>query len=418
MAIAAVPHPASVSMTESPEQRLLLACARSQPSVETIRQLVETFGPTLNWDDLINTASWHGVLPLLYCNLANAVPHQVPKPIFSRLLKLYLINSAHNQHLTTALEDIARLFAEHDLPVIFFKGPVLAEAVYGSIHLRRFSDLDILVPEQNVSQVRQLLIDNGFQPKRLGEAEKAEDYFSSRVWDDTFIHSSRQVTIDLHWQLMPDYFFVAFNSDEIWARRQTVAMHQVELSSLNPEDLLLYLCTHGSKELWRHLIWICDIAEMVRGYPDLPWPHLLERAQALRIERMFLLGLNLAHELLDMPLPVALQSRIEQSRPLKRLTAECKQRLFPKVPINAESAATGFWLFHNPLHLEMRDRLQDRLPQYWLMLKFFVTPNEEDYQFMKLPKPLSFLYYLVRPIRILDKWGIVRKATFGIFNPP
>lgn len=412
----------SYSPDSSAEMKLILVCARCHADPSLIHQTLNVLEAVLDWERFVQTACWHGVLPLVYRNLSMIAPHRIPKAILSQLLKLYLMNSGHNQRLTSALQELAELFNIHGIPVLFFKGPVLAEVAYGSIHLRRFSDLDLLVHEADVPAVRQLLMDQAFQPnpqtwdnlstpaRHLADLSLAKEAMG-HSGEETFIHRQTFVTVDLHWQLMPNYFSVPFDVEQIWLTRQSFEIDCAKVDSLNPQDLLLYLCAHGSKELWRYLIWICDVAEVVRVYPSLPWLELWERSKTLGIERMFLLGLALAHDLLDMPIPMPLQDQVLHHGAVKDLAQAFKRRIFTDVDTLIENRETGFWLFHNPLHLKLRDHLRDRLPQYWLTLRFTITPNEEDQQFMALPKILYPLHYLVRPIRIFYKWIILRKQS-------
>jgi hypothetical protein len=405
-------------LDKSAEMKLILACARCQADPDLIHYILDNFESALDWDRFVQTAYWHGVLPLIYRNLSNIAPHRIPRSALSQLLKLYLMNSGHNQRLTAALQELVALFNIRGIPIIFFKGPVLAEAAYGSIHLRRFSDIDVLVHETDVSAVRQLLISQGFKPnphswENLSNPNAENIGFAKETMrhsgEEAFIHEQTLVTIDLHWQLMPNFFAVPFDLEQIWSTRQAYSVEGVEVHSLNPQDLLLYLCAHGSKELWRYLIWVCDVAEVVRIYPNLPWLDLWSRSKVLGIERMFLLGLALAHDLLDLPLPLPLQEQVLSHIAVKDLVQTFKRRMFTDIQTLIEKRETGFWLFHNPLHLPLRERLRDRLPQYWLTLLFMVTPNDEDQQFLALPKGLYPLHYLVRPIRIFYKWIILRK---------
>jgi hypothetical protein len=435
MTIASVPELKTPhSLHWSAEHRLILACARCQPDVALINSILDDFSDALDWERLVQIVSWHGVLPLTYRNLSTLVPHRLPKSILGQLMKLYLMNCNHNQRLTLALQGLVALFNLRGIPVIFFKGPVLSEIAYGSIHLRRFSDIDMLVCEADVPVVRQLLMKQGFQPKdvilavmqdrdpSLQALDHPDMAFKDRSQPDAtetenpsgeeaFIHEETFVTIDLHWELMPSFFPVAFDTNQIWLTRQSFGVENTQVDSLNPQDLLLYLCAHGSKELWRNLIWVCDVAEIVRVYPDLPWVQLWERSKKLGMERMFLLGLALAHNLLEMPLPSELQKPVLEHTAVQNLAEVFKRRIFTDIDVLLETRETGFWLFHNPLHLRMRDRLRDRLPQYWLTLLFTITPNSEDQQFLALPKALQPLHYLVRPIRILYKWMILRKQS-------
>jgi Uncharacterised nucleotidyltransferase len=435
MTIASVPElKTSHSLHWSAEHRLILACARCQPDIALIDSILDDFSDTLDWERLVQIVSWHGVLPLTYRNLSTLVPHRVPKPILGQLMKLYLMNCSHNQRLTLALQELVALFNQHDIPILSFKGPVLAEIAYGNINLRRFSDIDMLVREADVPVVRQLLTSQGFQPKDiilaamqdrnpcLEALENPDTALKNRSHADTteaendcgeeaFIHEETFVTVDLHWELMPSFFPVAFDLNQIWLTRESFEVENTPIDGLNPQDLLLYLCAHGSKELWRNLIWVCDVAQMVQVYPDLPWLHLWERSKTLGMERMFLLGLALAHNLLDMPLPPVLQKPVLEHTAVQDLVEVFKRRIFTDIDVLLETRETGFWLFHNPLHLKMRDRLRDRLPQYWLTFLFTITPNSEDQQFLALPKALQPLHYVVRPIRILYKWMILRRQS-------
>lgn len=422
------------SFNGSAEHRLIFACARCQPNIALMSSILDDCAATFDWDRFVQTALWHGVLPLVYRNLSTLVPYRVPKATLSQLMTLYLQNSTHNQRLTFALQTLVKVFKTQGIPILFFKGPVLSELAYGSIHLRRFSDIDLLVREADVPIVRQTLMGQGFQTKEVILAAMQENDLYQEVLsslpsapkdithdletevmdhsgEEMFIHEQNFVTVDLHWQLMPSYFPVAFDLNQMWHTRQSFTVDQAPVDSLNPQDLLLYLCTHGSKELWRNLIWVCDVAEVVRVYPDLPWLDLWERSKALRIERMFLLGLALAHDLLQMPLPLPLQEPVLHHAAVQELLQIFKRRIFTDIETLIENRETGFWLFHNPIHLKLRDRLRDRLPQYWLTFRFIITPNAEDQQFLALPKVFYNLHYLVRPIRIFYKWIILRKQS-------
>jgi hypothetical protein len=67
--------------------------------------------------------------------------------------------------------------------------------------------------------------------------------------------------------------------------------------------LLIVLCVHGSKHAWELLKWVCDVAELLRSQPNLDWDQIISCASNWRCRRMLYMGLSLAHQLLDAPLP-------------------------------------------------------------------------------------------------------------------
>ena len=54
--------------------------------------------------------------------------------------------------------------------------------------------------------------------------------------------------------------------------------------------------------------------------------------------------------------------------------------------------------------LRSRERLRDRV-------RLLATPNEGDWERFPLPAPLYPLYYLLRPLRLLAKYGVARRAV-------
>jgi hypothetical protein len=55
------------------------------------------------------------------------------------------------------------------------------------------------------------------------------------------------------------------------------------------------------------------------------------------------------------------------------------------------------------LYLKMRERFKDKA-RYVLYLTF--TPNTRDWNLLRLPNFLFSLYYILRPIRLLAKYGV------------
>ncbi len=102
-----------------------------------------------------------------------------------------------------------------------------------------------------------------------------------------------------------------------------------EMKTLSADDLLFSLCVHGSRHLWERLGWICDIAELITRH-EINWPALLQRAAATDSERMFLLGLHLAHKLLDAPLPSSVQQRCDRRRASRITRQQCRGPSFQR----------------------------------------------------------------------------------------
>lgn len=379
------------SSLERAEHRLLLRGARTRlrpGEAEEFRRLAA--GP-LDWDYLFALARRHFVLPLLYRQLNANAAHEVPPAQLRRLRDNFREHTARNLYLTGELLRIVDLFESEGVPVVPFKGPALAACAYGDTALRRFVDLDILVRREDLSKARELLARRGLRQEwRLTPAQ--ERVLLRAQHNLPFRREGEKLFVELHWAFAGGGF--AAGDEAVWSRLVNLKLGGREVRGLAPEDLLPSLCVHGAKHLWERLAWVCDVAELINSHPRLDWPAALSRARAGRTERMLLLGLRLAGELLDAEVPDELARRAAAEPGLSGLAERAAARLFDgaehRPPGLRESL--GF-------NLSLRRGFGERL-RY---LGFVCTPTDGDLTAVSLPPALTFGYYLVRPFRLLLK---------------
>jgi hypothetical protein len=106
----------------------------------------------------------------------------------------------------------------------------------------------------------------------------------------------------------------------LWQRRTSIPLKDKTVQGLAPEDLLIILCVHGSKHAWEQLKWVCDVAELLRAHDRLDWQQVFATASTWRCERMVLLGLSLAQQLLDAPLPVLASAHLSADSDVQALS--------------------------------------------------------------------------------------------------
>ena len=170
-------------------------------------------------------------------------------------------------------------------------------------------------------------------------------------------------------------------------------LNNAMVKCLSTEDLLLSLCVHGSKHLWERLAWICDVAELVKTRTDLNWSTLLQHAAATKNDRMLFLGLCLANRLLDAPLPSHVKSKTE-AEVIVSLAIKVEKRLFGgfgQPPVSIGQSFKFNWA--------VRAGWQSRLRYCRLLFQ----PTDADIGTVALPRPLSFVYYLMRPLGLFRR---------------
>lgn len=375
------------------EHELLLLCARARADDRVAEKIRRLASAGIDFEYLHRLAHRHLVLPLLYQQLSRAAPDLVPPPALDKLKKLFRDNAARNVYHAARLADLVRAFDAHGVEAVPFKGPTLALLAYGSLSLRRFIDLDILVRRRDVRRARDVLVARGFEPSpALTAAQERMLLRGQHAFQ--FVGEGGLLIVELHWSIVPRRFAASVRAEDLWGRLGKMRLGDSEVPVLSNEDLLLGLCAHGTKHLWERLVWVCDVAELLNAGRVADWDYVERRARANGLERMLRLGLRLAVELLGAPLPDDVRRRAFGDEDVRALSDSVRARLFD----GTEHRPAGF-LSNIRFNLRARGRLRDRLRYYG----FILSPTDGDIASLRLPAPMAFAYYLVRPFRLLAK---------------
>ena len=377
-------------MSKVTEDCLLLCCARTVVAPDVVARLRELAAKDVDWEYLFLLARRHAVVPLLYLQLHQHASDLVPDEQLHKLKQHYLENSARNTLLTAELCRLIGLFADSGIEAIPYKGPLLSLFAYGDLGLRRFVDLDVIVKKTDVLKAREILLAEGYTPAKSLSLSQQELLLRTQH-NMQFSRDNRQLIIELHWEVAPHLFASSVSAEELWQHLLTIDINGTSVKTLSADDLLFSLCVHGSRHLWERLSWICDVAELI-GRHSFNWTTLLERATTADTERMFLLGLHLAHELLEAPLPEEIERRCESDEQLKALSRNVIEHLFNGT---THVPATSREIFN--YNIRVRKTLGARA-RY---LAHMFRPTDSDLSRRSLPSGMNFVYYLTRPFRLL-----------------
>jgi len=380
---------------ETSERIILLACARQPMDALWGQRLRRALSGRVVWDALLWQGERHGLTPLLHHHLSQAAAGRLPDGVAERLAQSGREIAQTSLFLTGEFLRLLEVFAAEGIPVIPYKGPVLAVTAYGNLGLRRMSDVDLLVRRQDIGRGVELLERLGF--RREGDLTPAQARFAVRyAYTFDFLHD-KGLRVEMHWAPVPRNMSIAWNAEGVWERARSAVLLGRQMMVASPEDTLLMLCLHGLKSAWCTVGMLTDVHQWVGAHPDLDWTTLLEMAEGQRCERALLLGLQSSRELLGTELPGAVLSRLEADPEVSKLAGRVKKRLWREVATQAESVAglTGLTL-----------RCQRGLwNQAVCLLRLAATPSLYDVVAVRLPRPLFALYYGLRPLRVLWKYG-------------
>jgi hypothetical protein len=376
--------------TVPPEADLLLCCGRPDPTPESAQRLAVLLGAPLDWAIVLRLAHGHGLMPLLHWHLHRLPSAPVPASVRDRLREHFLGNTRHNLLFAGELLRLLKLFATERIDAIPIKGPTLAAQAYGNLALREFTDLDVLIRRAHFPRARDLLCAQGYELPWPLTPRREKSYLAGRR-ELPLVRPDIDCSVELHTHLTARHFPYPIDLDGVFERARRTSLNGTEVPTLGAEDLVLFLCVHGAKHRWGGLGWICDVALVLDLYPTLNWPWLLEQARKRRCERIVLLGLLLAHELLAAPLPRDVLHQTRRNSWVTDLNTDVQRRLFDAR--EQTQGGVGNALFQ----LRCREYVSDGLGY---VLNQTLVPAEADWHLLTLPPPLEFLYYLVRPIRL------------------
>ncbi len=375
------PAPAS-----PPEDLLIIAAARASPGPEEAREIAALLEAGIDWPAFLEKAFRHGVAPLIYFRLSSLLPLSMPRDVLDRLRAHFDTNLRRNLFLSGELFRALSVLEARGVLAVPIRGAVLAASAYGSLALRQFTDLDLLVGKGDVLPAIEALAAIGFRPqldlsggalKRLLGSE-CELLFSAR---------DGRVFLDLHWETAPRYFAFRQDPARLLSSLDPAPPAGCPSPSLAPEDTLLLLAAHGARHLWERLIWICDVARWIESRADLDWGRVFDDARALGGERILSVALRLASDLQGAEVPGEVSRRIEADRRTHTIAAWARERLFRRTGPPGARERVSF-------HLAVRERLRDRL-RYFGRLSSARPPRRG--------RELPLLPAILRPLRFLSR---------------
>lgn len=375
----------------TPAIQFLINCCKTRPTtsdIEQIRKYIKQLNNQQLWEMVI-LAHAHGIFPLVYQAIREHASELLTDDTLNELKHQNMSIVMQNMHMTAELIRIMRLLEENGIEALAFKGPTLAQLAYGDITLRQYGDLDILIKQEDIYRIDALLTAQEY--KRLFTLTPVQE----KAWikhshEIGFVQSKNNIHLDIHWLLLDNDYPLQFELDTEKKHLNTVTINGQNIKTFPTEDLLIYLCIHGSKHLWERIGWIKDIDLMIRTQ-TIDWEKLAVKLNNSRFERMFLLGLFLSNHFFQTPLPTIFRQQLKDKNWLKKLNR----------------FVSSDWqhhrnMFHNSVAmLQLFPTLKMKL---LYLLKVIIKPSRNEYRYIDLPERMYWIYYLVRPYMLTKKY--------------
>jgi hypothetical protein len=312
---------------------------------------------------------------------------RVPRPLRVQALGM----EARAARMIVELARIARAFDEAGIPLLVFKGAVLAQQLYGDPGARAFSDIDIITGPETAEAGETLLQRLGYrETEPIGDAQRRTNrrFAGESLFIDDRRDGASGVLADFHWRFSHVQFPLRIEFDEAWERRQTVVVDGHVFATLGDTHLAVLTCSHAAKHLWHRLELLAQIAALTKRKAD--WQAVERRAIAAGAARQVGLSFLLVRDILGVvlpPIPRCLEAAIPVLEVVREIVAH---NLFAE---RRRSDATGRDLFL------LLDRRRDALRSLTLAA---IVPTYADWHETRLP---AAAHWVARPLRLLWKRG-------------
>jgi hypothetical protein len=389
-----------------------LACLCSQvdaddQSVHLAQQLLQSVSVSQFTDLVVRR---HRIGPLVHATLSSGKYGVIPNDLMAPLVAEARANAAKALRSQRAHVLIARGMRASGLGWLAFKGVTLAARYYPSVSHRHVNDIDFWVDAASHKQARAVLAALGFakldEEDRWCLAERGPrhaGFLSERFIEE--MHASAELgSVELHWRLALNTHQFSLEPALLLQRGQKIELAGEVIQVMQADDLLLYLCEHGSRHGWSRLKWLVDLPFLL-GSQDWDWSALFAKARAAGCEKTLALGLELSRCLLGWSMPEQAALLVNRTRFLgwaRRLAVRIQQApetlgqlpIWEIVPHMARVVTLMLLLTPNAASVRR---------QVWLML---LSPS--DLNVVRVPDRAFGLYYVLRPFLMIYRRVIQR----------
>ena len=119
------------------------------------------YSKNVDWDKIIEESNAHSITGLLYPALKRS-GNNIDNEIIDRLKKSTFISAVQQSKHIKETAKILELFNKNNIPVIVLKGVVI-RSYYPKPDLRTMCDSDIIIHKEDLTKVRELLLNQGFR---------------------------------------------------------------------------------------------------------------------------------------------------------------------------------------------------------------------------------------------------------------
>jgi len=121
-----------------------------------------------------------------------------------------------------------------------------------------------------------LLQDNKFKAVLDLSKPQKKKYIKT---EDHMAFLFQNLHVELHWEMTGFYLMKPVRFEQIQQKLTNIFILEKKIVNLSTENLLVYLCIHGSKDAWGNLEQVYSIAALLKKNKSLDWSFIKQRSK-------------------------------------------------------------------------------------------------------------------------------------------
>jgi hypothetical protein len=290
---------------------------------------------------------------------------------------------------------IKNIFMESNINCLLLKGLALELILHGSIGKRESRDIDLLMKVSDTKMADYMLLREGYtciKPKfDLTDRQLSE--FRKKYHEAEYYHPEKNILIELHWRFTyDDFYYYDWENNEPYY----IKLGAEEIRTLPPEEMFIYTVIHGAGHFFFRLKWLRDLEDFMPLLPEMDILYLTQRIKDSGFERIFkysaeMLEIFMGKRDLYSYFPFLAETKIPKAI-IDYSVKIIKAGAVPERCIK---------IILTELYFSLLLRWNNKSVKNMFATIFI---NYTDWNRIKLPDRLFFLYYPLRPVNyILSK---------------
>lgn len=393
-----------ISNNHGIETAILILCIRSHFSTAKVEEL-QSFVLNNSWcfSKLKKIARFHRIEPIIYKSLLS-IPNEFEQKQSCSQIQSNII--FRNWQLAAETERIIKLFELANIKAIPYKGTMFSKQFYGDLVSRSSSDIDLIIKWEDLWESVNLLELHGYVP----ESKVVKDFYGINLKNrqneynmDFYSNGKRQFHIELHWDIGSKDIGISPKMDQFFEcqKEPMLLLNQGVPCLTSSAHFNAIFVHHACKDIFMYLRDLVDICQaLIVIHKKEEWASISEWIKENRQVKAYQTSKKLIENLFEINLPNLFESKI----PDKTYYYFEKKLLNEQILTITRNTFSIYFICQSYFkRLLLSDNFKEKYLEIKRFIRVILFPNCNDYEYLPLKKQWHFLYYILKPFRLVAK---------------